>query len=141
MCDDIDFSNWEENPRVRQMRANSIFGLPNAENDDKSYAEAINKIRELMYNYKPQVTECPDNIFNQANEMFRQMLEDREKTLAEIITKYNFMVGSAELKEQLTEILPKEANIVYSPFILNPTTIFAIKKFDIMDIISQSKEE
>jgi hypothetical protein len=72
------------------------------------------------------------------------MLEERERTLAEIITKYDFIVGSKELKVKLTEILPKGANIVYSPFIENDTKIFVIKKFDIMDILepkAESEEE
>ena len=81
-----------------------------------------------------------EDFYNQINEFNRQMLEEKERTLAEIITKYDFIVGSKELKVQLTEILPKGANIVYSPFIENPTTIFAIKKFNIMDIFEQMTE-
>lgn len=78
-----------------------------------------------------------DFIYNQINEQYRQMMEYQEKTLAEIITKYDFMVGSKELQEKLHKILPKEANIAYSPFIENNTTIFAIKKFDALDYLLQ----
>ncbi len=81
-----------------------------------------------------------EDFYNQINEFQRQMLEEKERMLAEIITKYDFMVGSMELKWKLTEILPKGANIVYSPFIEDPTTVFAIKKFDIMDIFEPKAE-
>ena len=75
--------------------------------------------------------------FNEINEFNRQMLEEKERTLAEIITKYDFIVGSKELQVKLTEILPKGANIVYSPYIEDTTTIFAVKKFDIMDLLQE----
>lgn len=79
-----------------------------------------------------------EDFYNQVNEFNRQMLEERERTLAEIITKYDFIVGSKELKVKLTEILPKGANIVYSPFIEDVTTVFAIKKFDVMDLLRET---
>lgn len=81
-----------------------------------------------------------EDFYNQINEFQRQMLEEKERMLAEIITKYDFMVGSMELKGKLTEILPKEANIVYSPFIEDHTTVFVIKKFDIADLIKPKAE-
>ena len=81
-----------------------------------------------------------EDIYNKINEFHRQMLEDKERKLAEIITKYDFLVGSMELKEKLTEILPNGANIVYSPFIENTTTIFAIKKFDVIDLLNAESE-
>ena len=77
-----------------------------------------------------------DDFFTQIKEFERQVIEDREKTLAEIIQKYDFIVGSNENYEKLREILPKDANIIFSHFIENPTTILAVKKFDIMDYIS-----
>ena len=79
-----------------------------------------------------------EDFYNKVNEFNRQMLEERERTLAEIITKYDFIVGSKELKVKLTEILPKGANIVYSPFIEDVTTVFAIKKFDVMDLLRET---
>lgn len=78
-----------------------------------------------------------EDFYNQVNEFNRQILEERERTLAEIITKYDFIVGSKELKVKLTEILPKGANIVYSPYIEDDTTVFAIKKFDVMDLLRE----
>ena len=75
-----------------------------------------------------------DGVFKQIEEFARQQMEYKEKTLAEIITKYDFMVGSIECKYKLMEVLPDGANIICSPYIENPTTIYAIKKFDIMDI-------
>ena len=73
---------------------------------------------------------------DELNKLCRQMMEEKEKMLIDIITKYDFVVGSADLKAKLTEILPKEANIVYSPLIEDQTTIFAIKKFDVTDLIN-----
>ena len=87
-----------------------------------------------------------EDFYNEINEFNRQTLEERERALAEIITKYDFIVGSKELKMKLTEILPKGANIVYSPFIEDATTVFAIKKFDVMELLrefykTESEEE
>lgn len=74
-------------------------------------------------------------INNVINEFIRQQREHTERTLAEIITKYDFIVGSKECKCKLMEILPEGANIICSPYIESPTTIYAIKKFDTMDLI------
>lgn len=79
-------------------------------------------------------------INNVINEFIRQQREYTERTLAEIITKYDFIVGSIECKAKLTEVLPKGANIVFSPYIESPTTIYAIKKFDTMDLLYESQE-
>lgn len=68
------------------------------------------------------------------DEIVRQQREHTEKTLAEIITKYDFIVGSKECKHKLIETLPEGASVVYSPYIDDPTKIYAIKKFDIMDL-------
>lgn len=57
-----------------------------------------------------------------------------EKALAEIITKYDFIVGSKECEHMLMEALPEGARIVCSPYVNDPTKIYAIKKFDIMDL-------
>jgi hypothetical protein len=69
------------------------------------------------------------------NEFIRQQREYKEKALAEIIQKYDFIVGSKECKYKLMEVLPEGANIVCSPYIESPTTIYAIKKSAIMDYI------
>ncbi len=83
--------------------------------------------------------EAPD-IFEQINEFARQQTEEKEKILAEIITKYDFIVGSMECKHRLMEVLPEGANIVCSPYIENPAMIYAIKKFDVMDLILNQTE-
>lgn len=75
------------------------------------------------------------------NEIVRQQVEYKERTLAEIITKYDFIVGSIECKYKLMEVLPDGANIVCSPYIENPAMIYAIKKFDIMDFIKTESED
>ena len=77
-----------------------------------------------------------DDFMERIKEFQRQQLEEREKTLAEIIRKYDFIVGSEDLKETLKTILPEEANIVYSPYVEDLTSVYAIKKFDMMDYFS-----
>ena len=81
-----------------------------------------------------------DVINNVVNEFIRQQREYTERTLAEIITKYDFVVGSMECKHKLMEALPEGANIICSPFINSPTMIYAIKKFDIMDLLFEPQE-
>jgi hypothetical protein len=79
-----------------------------------------------------------DFINDVVNEIIRQQKEYTEKTLAEIITKYDFIVGSMECRHKLMEILPDEAKIIVcSQFITDPTTIYAVKKFDIKDLLSE----
>ena len=82
-----------------------------------------------------------DVITNVVNEIVRQQVEHTERTLAEIIEKYDFMVGSMECKHKLMEILPEGATIAYSPYIEDPTAIYVIKKFDIMDLLKGSESE
>lgn len=79
-------------------------------------------------------------INNVINEFIRQQREYTERTLAEIITKYDFVVGSIECKHKLMEILPEGANIICSPYIESPTMIYVIKKFDVMDLLVEQKE-
>jgi len=76
-----------------------------------------------------------DDFIEQIKEFQRIQLEEKEKTLAEIITKYDFIVGSKDLKETLEAVLPEGANITYSPYIEDLTTVYAIKKFDMMDYL------
>ena len=73
------------------------------------------------------------------DEIIRQQREHTESTLAEIITKYDFIVGSIECKHRLMEALPEGANIVCSPYVEDPTMIYVIKKFDIADLIEPFK--
>lgn len=72
-----------------------------------------------------------------AEEIIRQYKEHKEKELAEIITKYDFIVGSEELKYELMRILPDGANIACSKYVSDPTMCYAIKKFDIMDLLKE----
>lgn len=71
------------------------------------------------------------------DEIHRQQMEQQEKALAEIIQNFDFIVGSIECKDRLMKILPEGANIICSPYILSPTMIYAIKKFDIQDYINK----
>ena len=81
-----------------------------------------------------------DVINDAVNEFIRQQREYTEKTLAEIITNYDFVVGSKECKCKLMEILPEGASIICSPYIDEPSMIYAIKKFDIMDLLFEPQE-
>ena len=76
-----------------------------------------------------------EDVINAIEKFTRLQREYKEQKLAEIITKYDFIVGSKECKLKLMEILPEGANIICSPYIESPTTIYAIKKFDAMDLI------
>lgn len=64
-----------------------------------------------------------------------------EKELARIVQNYDFIAGSKEVKYKLLKALPKEANVVYSPFIEDPNLVYAVKKFDILDIFKQESED
>lgn len=75
-----------------------------------------------------------DYMFEEIERFISLQTEYKEQTLAEIITKYDFIVGSEECKCKLMGILPERANIVCSPYIVNPTTIYAIKRFDAGDL-------
>ena len=81
-----------------------------------------------------------DEMFSEIEKFTRLQREYKERTLAEIITKYDFIVGSKECKCKLMEILPEGANIICSPYIESPTTIYAIKKFDTEDLLHASQE-
>lgn len=76
-----------------------------------------------------------DYIYNVINEFIRQQREHTERMLAEIITEYDFVVGSIECKCKLMEALPEGANIICSPYIASPTMIYAIKRFDVSDLV------
>lgn len=82
-----------------------------------------------------------EDIQSIVNEIARQQAEYTERTLAEIITKYDFIVGSKECKGKLMDILPKGVKIIYSPFVEDPTMIYAIKKFDVMDLFKEPYRE
>ena len=82
-----------------------------------------------------------EGVFKQIEEFARQQMEYKEKTLAEIITKYDFVVGSKECKCKLMEILPEGAKVICSPYIEDPTMIYAIKKFDTMDLLFEPQEK
>lgn len=75
-----------------------------------------------------------DSVFNQIEEFERQQREHAARTVTEIITKYDFIVGSKECKYRLMEILPEGANVICTPYLDDPTKIYAIKKFDILDL-------
>lgn len=82
-----------------------------------------------------------EDTINAINEVIRQQQEYTERTLAEIVTKYDFIVGSIELKHKLMKVLPEGATVICSYYIESPTMIYAIKKFDIMDLLTEPYKE
>lgn len=80
------------------------------------------------------------NIQEEIEKFARLQLEHKEKMLAEIITKYDFIVGSEESKHKLMEVLPGGANIVCSPYIEDPMMVYAIKRFDTADLLIKPQE-
>lgn len=70
------------------------------------------------------------------DEIIRKRIEYQERELAELIEKYDFITGSIETKIKLMEILPG-ANIIYSPHVKVPTMVYAIKRFDIADLVKE----
>lgn len=82
-----------------------------------------------------------DEMFAEIEKFTRSQREQKDKTLAEIITKYDFIVGSKECKYKLMGVLPEGANIICTPYIESPTEIYAIKKFDIMDLLIEPQEK
>ena len=81
-----------------------------------------------------------DEMFSEIERFVQSQREYKEQSLAEIITKYDFIVGSKECKSRLMEVLPEGANIICSPYIKSPTTIYAIKKFDTTDVLIEVQE-
>lgn len=81
-----------------------------------------------------------DEMFAEIEKFTRLQMEYKERTLAEIITKYDFIVGSKECKYRLMKVLSERANIICSPYIESPTTIYVIKKFDTMDYMVDPQE-
>lgn len=79
-----------------------------------------------------------DEILEEFNRLQR---EYKEQKLAEIVTKYDFVVGSIECKTKLMEILPEGANIICSPYIARPTTVYVMKKFEILDCIKEDESD
>jgi len=76
-----------------------------------------------------------DNISKEIDKFVLFQLEQQDLILADIIQNYDFIVGSIECKHRLMKILPEGANIIYSRYIESPTMIYAIKKFDIEDLL------
>ena len=73
---------------------------------------------------------------------FKEFIKTQtERDLAEIVQNYDFIVGSKEVKYVLTKVLPKDAKIVFSPYIEDPNLVYAVKKFDILDIFKREREE
>lgn len=82
-----------------------------------------------------------DNINSLLNEYIQQQIEYEERVLSNIIQNYDFIVGSKECKYKLMEILPKDYEIICSPYINSPTMIYAIKRFELNDLLLKDSQK
>lgn len=103
--------------------------------DSVGYEDCVHFICPKWNKKDETMNNIVDEIIRQQNEIIRQQTEYKERALTKIITTYDFVVGSIECKHRLMEILPEGATIVCSPYIEDPTMIYAIKKFDIRDLL------
>ena len=82
-----------------------------------------------------------DEMLAEIEKFNRLQREYEEQALAEIITKYDFVVGSEECKCKLMEVVPEGAKVICTPYIENPTMIYAIKKFNITDYMPKPQRK
>lgn len=78
-----------------------------------------------------------DYISETIEKAIRFQRECAEQTLADIITNFDFIVGSEECQYKLMEVLPEGATVICAPYIASPTTIYAIKKFDALELLKE----
>lgn len=81
-----------------------------------------------------------DYINDEMEKIISLINNEKEKELAELIQKYNFIVGSMELKMKLERVLPTGTNVAYSLFV-DSTKIYAVKKFDVNDFFIKIESE
>lgn len=99
-----------------------------------------------MINTKNTVTNI-ENVKGFADKIERLLVEYEEKVLLEAVKKYDFYVGSMETKHMLLDALPEgvvrdEATVIYSPYFINdPGKVYAIKKFDLSEFLSDCRAE
>ena len=75
-----------------------------------------------------------DDINYILNEYIREQMERKEKSLVDMIQNYDFIVGSTECMHKLQEILPKDCEVIYTPYIYTPSAIYAIKRYNLNDL-------
>lgn len=130
---------WDELPPVQPTACIAKISF-----DDQQIEEMVDKAKCEILAARPDITHANnygvDKVLTEIEKFTRLQREHNEQTLAEIITKYDFMVGSEECKYKLMEVLPEGANVICTPYIDSPTAIFAIKKFDIMDYLVEPQE-
>ena len=76
-----------------------------------------------------------DNFGSVIEELKEMTRLQKERELAEIVQNYDFIVGSKEAKYALTKVLPKDAKVIYSPYLYDPNLVYMVKKYDILDIL------
>lgn len=88
---------------------------------------------------KKQSQSLGNTISSMLQEAINIIILEQEQEIAEIITNYDFIVGSVECKHKIKQLLP-EANVICSHFINEPSIIYAVKKFDCSAIDFERKE-
>jgi hypothetical protein len=64
-----------------------------------------------------------------------------EKTLERLSKKHYFVVGSKEAELRLAKILPEGSEVIYLPYVEDPTQVYLIKKTTLMKLLSGTKKE
>jgi hypothetical protein len=64
-----------------------------------------------------------------------------EKTLERLNKKHYFVVGSKEAELRLAKILPEGSEVIYLPYVEDPTQVYLIKKTTLMKLLSGTKKE
>lgn len=73
------------------------------------------------------------------DENIRQQRKWIEKTLERLSKKHYFVVGSKEAEHRLTKILPEGSEVIYLPYVEDPTQVYLIKKTTLMKLLSVPK--
>lgn len=75
-----------------------------------------------------------DDINYILNEYIRKQMEYKERSLVDMIQEYDFIVSTKECMHKLQEILPMDSKVIYTPYIDNPSMIYAIKRYHLNDL-------
>ncbi len=73
------------------------------------------------------------------DENIRQQRKWIEKTLERLGKKHYFVVGSKEAEHRLAKILPEGSEVIYLPYVEDPTQVYLIKKTTLMKLLSVPK--
>lgn len=82
--------------------------------------------------------------YNAIQDMYYQIQQlyriTTEQALADAVQRYDFIVGSQEVRLKLIQVLPKEARIVYSPYITESNMIHAVAHIDMANLLQEKSK-